>query len=103
MRLPVHKLSSAPSMTVSSAVRWPGRGQRDIPRFDGPDRGHLRTYAAGMAEPRVIWVDRETGAADLRPAEAVPALRKDPSGWLWLDFPEPDEGPAAPGSGTSCL
>jgi magnesium transporter len=47
-----------------------------------------------MADPRVIWVDRRTGTASVRPVEDLPGLRPDPSGWLWLDLPEPDEASA---------
>ena len=43
-----------------------------------------------MAVQRVLWVDRETGSVARREDADIPALLADPSGWLWLDVPEPD-------------
>ncbi len=44
-----------------------------------------------MAVQRLLWVDRESGVASRRADAELPALLADPSGWLWLDVPEPDE------------
>ncbi len=44
-----------------------------------------------MAVQRVLWVDRTSGTAVRRDAADIPAMLADPSGWLWLDVPEPDE------------
>ncbi|MGC3993428.1 MAG: CorA family divalent cation transporter [Propionicimonas sp.] len=48
-----------------------------------------------MAVQRVLWVDRASGAVTKRTEAELPALLADPSGWLWLDVPEPDEQTAA--------
>ena len=47
-----------------------------------------------MAVERLLWVDGETGTVTRRTEDEVPALLADPSGWLWLDVPEPDEDTA---------
>ena len=53
-----------------------------------------------MALQRVLWVDRASGTAT-RLADAELAGRlADPSGWLWLDVPEPDEHTATLLAGT---
>jgi Mg2+ and Co2+ transporter CorA len=44
-----------------------------------------------MAVERLLWVDAETRTVTRRTEEELPALLADPSGWLWLDIPEPDE------------
>lgn len=44
-----------------------------------------------MAVQRVLWVERETGTVTRREDADIAALLSDPSGWLWLDVPEPDE------------
>lgn len=44
-----------------------------------------------MAVQSVLWVERGTGAVTRRGDADIPALLADPSGWLWLDVPEPDE------------
>jgi Mg2+ and Co2+ transporter CorA len=48
-----------------------------------------------MAVQRLLWVDRATGTVTRRPESDLPSLLADPSGWLWLDVPEPDEQTAA--------
>ncbi len=48
-----------------------------------------------MAVQRLLWVDRTTGTATTRDDAEIPSLLADPSGWLWLDVPEPDEQTAA--------
>lgn len=48
-----------------------------------------------MAVQRLLWVDRATGTATRRTDAELPGLLSDPSGWLWLDVPEPDEQTAA--------
>jgi len=48
-----------------------------------------------VAFQRVLWIDRESGTVTKRTDAEIPALMKDPSGWLWLDVPEPDEQTAA--------
>jgi len=48
-----------------------------------------------MAVERLLWVDGGTGTVTRRTEEELPALLADPSGWLWLDIPEPDEATAA--------
>ncbi len=44
---------------------------------------------------RLLWVDRATGQVSRRADSEVAQLLADPSGWLWLDVPEPDEQTAA--------
>lgn len=44
-----------------------------------------------MAVQRVLWVERETGTVTRREDADIAALLSNPSGWLWLDVPEPDE------------
>ncbi|MCC6497452.1 MAG: magnesium transporter [Propionibacteriaceae bacterium] len=44
-----------------------------------------------MAVQRLLWVDRESGVATRRDDAELPELLADPSGWVWLDVPEPDE------------
>ncbi|MFT4108847.1 CorA family divalent cation transporter [Propionicimonas sp.] len=48
-----------------------------------------------MAVQRLLWVDRASGSVTTRTEAEVPMLLADPSGWLWLDVPEPDEQTAA--------
>lgn len=48
-----------------------------------------------MAVQRLLWVHGETQTVTRRTEEEIPALLADPSGWLWLDIPEPDEDTAA--------
>jgi Mg2+ and Co2+ transporter CorA len=48
-----------------------------------------------MAVQRLLWVDRDSGVATRRPDAELPALLGDPSGWLWVDVPEPDDQTAA--------
>lgn len=48
-----------------------------------------------MAEQRVLWVDRACGTVTRRSDAEIAGLLADPSGWLWLDVPEPDEQTAA--------
>ncbi len=48
-----------------------------------------------MAVERLLWVDRATRKVTRRTEDELPALLADPSGWLWLDVPEPDEQTAA--------
>lgn len=43
-----------------------------------------------MADGRLIWVDGESHASTPRPTDDLPTLLADPTGWLWLDLPEPD-------------
>lgn len=43
-----------------------------------------------MAVQRVLWVDRGSGTVSRREDADIAALLADPSGWLWLDVPEPD-------------
>ncbi|MGV8907518.1 MAG: magnesium transporter CorA family protein [Propionicimonas sp.] len=47
-----------------------------------------------MAVQRLLWVDGASKVATQRSEEEIPALLADPSGWLWLDVPEPDEDTA---------
>ncbi len=47
-----------------------------------------------MAVERLLWVDAETRTVTRRTEDEIPALLADPSGWLWLDVPEPDEDTA---------
>lgn len=47
-----------------------------------------------MVNGRVLWVDRDSGAATQRTQAEISALLQDRSGWLWLDVPEPDEDTA---------
>ncbi len=54
-----------------------------------------RSYAPAMAIQRLLWVDRATGTVTRRADSELAGLRADPSGWLWLDVPEPDEATAA--------
>ncbi len=44
-----------------------------------------------MAVQRVLWIDRDAGTVARREDADIPGLLADPSGWLWLDIPEPDE------------
>ena len=44
-----------------------------------------------MAVERLLWVDGASKVATRRTEAEIPALLADPSGWLWLDVPEPDE------------
>lgn len=44
-----------------------------------------------MAVQRLLWVDRDSGEVTKRADAELPALLKDPSGWVWLDVPEPDK------------
>lgn len=44
-----------------------------------------------MAPERVLWVDRASGAVTRHEQADIAGLLSDPSGWLWLDVPEPDE------------
>ncbi len=44
-----------------------------------------------MTAPRVLWVDGTTRSASLLALADLPHRLNDPSGWLWLDVPEPDE------------
>jgi len=48
-----------------------------------------------MVNGRVLWVDRDSGAAALRTLAEIPSLLQDRSGWVWIDVPEPDEDTAA--------
>ena len=48
-----------------------------------------------MAVQRLLWVDRETREVTRRADAEIADLLADPSGWLWLDVPEPDEQTAA--------
>ena len=48
-----------------------------------------------MAVQRLLWVDGETNEVTLRRDDDIPALLADPSGWLWLDIPEPDAATAS--------
>jgi len=44
---------------------------------------------------RVLWTDTATKVVSRRAIEDIPALLADPTGWLWLDIPEPDAEAAA--------
>ena len=48
-----------------------------------------------MAVQRLLWVDGETMTVTRRTEAELPTLLADPSGWLWLDIPEPDQQSAA--------
>lgn len=48
-----------------------------------------------MAVQRLLWVDRTTGEVTRRSDDDIAGLLADPSGWLWLDVPEPDQQTAA--------
>ena len=48
-----------------------------------------------MAVERLLWVDGVAQTVTRRTEDEIPALLADPSGWLWLDIPEPDEETAA--------
>lgn len=54
-----------------------------------------RSYAPAMAIQRLLWVDRATATVTRRDDSELTGLLADPSGWLWLDVPEPDEQTAA--------
>ena len=43
-----------------------------------------------MAEARLLWFDTASGNVSERSVDELPAFAADPSGWLWLDVPEPD-------------
>lgn len=43
-----------------------------------------------MTEARLLWFDNASGNVSERSVDELPACVEDPSGWLWLDVPEPD-------------
>lgn len=48
-----------------------------------------------MTVQRLLWIERASGSVTQRDVAELPTLLADPSGWLWLDVPEPDEGTGA--------